>query len=82
MKQCFVHGTHLSATTLLIVDGIVASTVDEGLMNREMYLEFLKYHMVSIEHVLFTQSNFDLASCCSDAPNLCLPRSFECAYHG
>ena len=82
MKQRFVHGTHLSATVLLTVDGIVASTVVEGSMNREMYLEFLEYHVVSVEHLLFTQSNFDLALHCSDAPYLCLPRSFECAYHG
>jgi len=82
MKQCFVHGTCLLETVLLTVDGIVASTVVEGSMNREMYLEFLEYHVVSVEHLLFTQSNFDLALHCSDAPYLCLPRSFECAYHG
>jgi len=63
MKQHFVCRTHLSATALLTVDGIVASTVVEGSMNREMYLEFLEYHVVSaIKHVPFTQSYFDSAS--------------------
>ena len=63
MKQCFVRRTRLSATALLTVDGIVASMVVEGSMNREMYLEFLEYHVVSaIKHVLFTQSYYDLAS--------------------
>ena len=33
-------------------------------MNREMYLKFLKYHVVSaVKHVLFTQSYFNSASC-------------------
>ena len=63
MKQRFVRGTRLSATALLTVDGIVASMVVEGSMNREMYLEFLEYHVVSsIKHVPFTQSYNDLAS--------------------
>ena len=63
MKQRFVRRTCLSATALLTVDGIVASMVVEGLMNREMYLEFLEYHVVSaIKHAPFTQSYYDLAS--------------------
>ena len=48
MRQRFVRGTRLSATALLTVNGIVASTVVEGSMNREMYLDFLEHHVVSV----------------------------------
>lgn len=48
MHQCFVRGTRLSATALLTVNGIMASTVVEGSMNREMYLEFLEYRVVGV----------------------------------
>jgi transposase len=54
MNQRFVRGTRLSATALLTVDGIMASTVVEGSMNREMYLEFLEHRVVSVKHVQFT----------------------------
>lgn len=52
MRQHFVRGTRLSATALLTVDGILASTVVEGSMNREMYLDFLEHRVVSDISVL------------------------------
>lgn len=52
MRQRFVRGTRLSATALLTVDGILASTVVEGSMNREMYLDFLEHRVVSDISVL------------------------------
>ncbi|KJA25110.1 hypothetical protein HYPSUDRAFT_102826, partial [Hypholoma sublateritium FD-334 SS-4] len=48
MRQRFVRGTRLSATALLTVDGILASTVVEGSMNREMYLDFLEHRVMPI----------------------------------
>lgn len=48
MRQRFVRGTRLSATALLTIDGVVASTVVEGSMNREMYLNFLQHQVVRV----------------------------------
>jgi hypothetical protein len=41
MKQVFVRGQRLSATALLTIDGVAASTVVEGSMTRVKYIEFL-----------------------------------------
>ena len=46
MKQVFVRGRHLSATALLMVDGVVASTVVEGSMTCTKYVEFLELMVV------------------------------------
>jgi hypothetical protein len=46
MKQVFVQGCHLSATGLLTVDGVVASTVVDSSMTRAKYLEFLELQVV------------------------------------
>ncbi|KIM37115.1 hypothetical protein M413DRAFT_448646 [Hebeloma cylindrosporum] len=43
MQQRFVRGHRLSATALLAVDGIVASTVVEGSMTKALYLEFIEH---------------------------------------
>jgi len=46
MKQVFVRGRRLSAEGLLTVEGIVASTVVEGSMKREGFLQFLETQVV------------------------------------
>ena len=46
MKQVFVRGHRLSATALLMVDGVVASTVVEGSMTCTKYVEFLELMVV------------------------------------
>ena len=46
MKQKFVQGQQLSAEGLLTVEGIVASTVVEGSMKRDGFLEFLENQVV------------------------------------
>jgi transposase len=60
MKQVFVRGRRLSATGLLTVDGVVASTIVEGSMTRVKYLEFLELQVV------------DARSSSSDTPTLLL----------
>jgi transposase len=47
MRQRFVRGTRLSGTALLTTDGIVASTVVQGSMTKQLYLEFLENQVVS-----------------------------------
>jgi len=42
MKQVFVQGQWLSAEGLLTVEGIVASTVIEGSMKWDGFLQFLE----------------------------------------
>lgn len=56
MRQRFVRGTRLSATALLTVEGIMASTVVEGSMNRDMYLNFLEHQVVRARHSLYYSS--------------------------
>ena len=46
MKQKFVRGRRLSAEGLLTTEGIVASTVVEGSMKRDSFLQFLENHVV------------------------------------
>ena len=46
MKQKFVRGRRLSAEGLLTIEGIVASTVVEGSMKRDGFLQFLENHVV------------------------------------
>jgi transposase len=46
MKQVFVRGRRLSAEGLLTVEGIVASTVVEGSMKRDGFLQFLENQVV------------------------------------
>jgi transposase len=45
-KQVFVRGRRTSTTGLLTIDGIVAGTVVEGSMTKEMFLQFLEYTVV------------------------------------
>ena len=45
-KQPFVRGQRVSATAFLTLDGISAQTVVEGSMTKELFLEFLEYHVV------------------------------------
>lgn len=48
-KQVFVHGQRTSTEALLQVnlDGIVARTVVEGSMMKELFLEYLEFNVVS-----------------------------------
>jgi len=52
MRQRFVRGTRLTATAVLTIDGIAASTVVQGSMTKQLYLEFLEKQVVS--HIVFT----------------------------
>lgn len=45
-KQVFVRGRRVSAEALLSLDGIVAGTVVEGSMTKEMFLEYLELNVV------------------------------------
>ncbi len=47
MRQRFVRGTRLTATALLTINGIAASTVIQGSMTKQLYLEFLEKQVVS-----------------------------------
>ena len=46
MKQVFVRGRQLSAEGLLTVEGIMASTVVEGSMKQDGFLQFLQNQVV------------------------------------
>ena len=46
-KQVFVRGRHTSTEALLTLDGIMAGTVVEGSMMKELFLEFLEFNVVS-----------------------------------
>jgi hypothetical protein len=46
-RQKFVRGPRLTATGLLTCQGMLASTVVEGSMHRDQYLEFLEHQVVS-----------------------------------
>ena len=46
MKQVFVRGRRLSAEGLLTVEGIMASTVVEGSMKQDGFLQFLQNQVV------------------------------------
>ncbi|KAJ7321279.1 hypothetical protein DFH08DRAFT_713002 [Mycena albidolilacea] len=48
MKQEFVRGTCLTATGLLMVDGMLANRVVEGSMKRPNYLDFIEHKVVQI----------------------------------
>lgn len=48
MKQKFVRGRRLSAEGLLTTEGIVASTVVEGSMKRDGFLQFLENQVVRL----------------------------------
>jgi len=52
MRQRFVCGTRLTATAVLTIDGIAASTVVQGSMTKQLYLEFLEKQVVS--HIVST----------------------------
>jgi transposase len=46
-KQVFVRGRRTSTEALLTLDGIVAGTVVEGSMTKELFLEYLEFNVVS-----------------------------------
>jgi hypothetical protein len=46
-KQVFVRGRRTSTEAHLTLDGIVAGTVVEGSMTKELFLEYLEFNVVS-----------------------------------
>jgi hypothetical protein len=48
MKKKFVRGQWLSAKGLLTIEGIVASTVVEGSMKRDGFLQFIEIQVVRV----------------------------------
>jgi len=50
MKGVFVHGQCFSAEGLLSIDGMVASTVVEGSMMQELFVEYLEFTVVFRNH--------------------------------
>jgi len=53
MRQHFVRGRRLTATSLLTVEGITTSRVIEGSMTKSLYLEFLEQEVVCMIHSRF-----------------------------
>jgi transposase len=47
-KQPFVRGCRVSATGLLTLDGIIARTIVEESMTKELFLQFLEHNVVSM----------------------------------
>jgi transposase len=52
-KQVFVRGRRTSTEALLTLDGIVARTVVEGSMTKELFLEYLEFNVVSYSESVF-----------------------------
>ena len=46
-KQAFVGGRRTSTEALLTLDGIIAGTVVEGSMTKDLFLEYLEFNVVS-----------------------------------
>ena len=53
-KQAFLRGQRTSTETLLTLDGIVAGTVVEGSMIKELFLEYLEFNVVSPSSDIFS----------------------------
>src|SRR5271168_4370906 len=77
MKQVFVRGRRLSATALLTIDGVAASTVVEGSMTKVKYVEFLEQQVVWAHFYQHFHSNTYL-----DAPLLTIPWTAQCTCYG
>lgn len=78
-KGVFIRGRRLSAEGLLTVDGMVASTVVEGSMNREMFLDFMERQVVGQFNIL---CQLLCLKNLLDALDNTFPWSFECARDG
>ena len=52
-KQAFLRGRCTSTEALLTLNGIVAGTVVEGSMTKELFLEYLKFNVVSPSSNIF-----------------------------
>lgn len=56
-KQVFVRGRRTSTEALLTLDGIVAGTVVEGSMTKELFIEYLEFNVVSyISYIHLSES--------------------------
>jgi hypothetical protein len=53
-KQAFVRGQRTSTEALLTLNGIVAGTVVEGSMMKELFLEYLEFNVVSSSSDIFS----------------------------
>lgn len=57
-KKVFVRGRRTSLEALLSLDGIVAGTVVEGSMTKDLFLKYLENIVVSLSwHMFFTLTN-------------------------
>jgi len=81
MRQRFVRGRRLTATSLLTVNGITTSKVIEGSMTKSLYLEFLEQEVVRMTSIL-SLSPLLTANWNTDAPLHSLSRSIERACNG
>jgi len=79
MQGAFFCGHQVSAEGLLNLDGIVASTVVEGLMMHEKFLYFLEHSMVSS---VSTPCCYKPLTPLIDAPYITISREVECAGDG
>ncbi len=75
MKGVFYPREEASAEGLLTVDGMVASTVVEGSMNREMFLDYIEHQVVCPSVPLLSMECSDSFL---DAVNYTFPRSSQC----
>lgn len=80
MRQVFVRGRRLSAEGLLTLDGIVASTVVEGSMTREMYIEFLEHTVACFNHRFLASKS--LTMLCLASYVFALSWAVECLGYG
>jgi hypothetical protein len=83
-KQVFVRGRRTSTEALLTLDGIIAKTVVEGSMTKELFINYLKFNvasdrlsMVDLEFISNTCLNIILASQMHS-----IPRASKCACDG
>ncbi|TFK35643.1 hypothetical protein BDQ12DRAFT_611537 [Crucibulum laeve] len=65
VKGVFIQGQHFSVEGLLTLDGMVANTVVEGSMTREMFVHFLEHQVVcsSLVSPLETADNLIIFRC-------------------
>lgn len=78
-KGVFIYGQCLSMEALLMLDGVAACTVVEGLMTKETFLEYLKYKVVCCSlHII---GLFILT--CLLAPTIhSIFRASQCSHYG
>ena len=86
-KQAFVCGQHTSTEALLTLDSIVAGTVVEGSMTQELFLEYLKFNVVSFSSDTFSTVPDSTLISSQSAQHILAPLSVlvmdnACIHHG